>query len=77
MMSENLKLLNIIKSFLLEYLPSQRGASQNTIKSYKESLNQLFNFLSQTLNLSISKITFDHLNKENILNYLDWIEVQC
>lgn len=77
MNSENIKLLKRVKYFLTDYLPKQQGASPNTIKSYKETLNQFFGYLQKTRRISLTGITFELLTKENVVSYLGWVEDVC
>jgi len=39
-------LFRLIRDYLLVYLPDQKCCSPNTIKSYREALNQLFDFIT-------------------------------
>ncbi|NLU25305.1 MAG: site-specific integrase [Clostridiales bacterium] len=63
-----------IRSFLLEYLPNQRCFSENTVRSYRQALNLLILYLRTKQRLSIKQIRFDAMNREVILNFLDWLE---
>lgn len=65
---------NTIRSFLLEYLPNQRCFSENTIRSYRQALNLLILYLRTEQRLSVKQIRFDAMNREMILNFLDWLE---
>ena len=63
-----------IRSYLLEYLPKQRCCSENTIKSYRNGLNLLVEYLRTEKQLAVSHIDFDLFNRKLILEYLDWLE---
>lgn len=63
-----------VRSFLLEYLPNQRCFSENTVRSYRQALNLFILYLRTEQKLTIKQIRFDTLNREMILNFLDWLE---
>lgn len=63
-----------VKSFLLEYLPNQRCFSENTVRSYRQALNLFILYLRTEQKLTIKQIRFDALDRELILNFLDWLE---
>lgn len=65
----------MIRNFLTVYLPVQRNASENTITTYRTSLNQFLNYLSEKNGVSISAITFDMFNQENVNGFLDQLSV--
>ena len=48
----------LIRDFLSLYLPKQRGTSKNTIKSYRDALNLLLDFLCMTLQIPLTEISF-------------------
>lgn len=68
------KLFCFIRDFLTVYLPEQRHCSQNTIKSYRETLNILLDFITQEKNIPLAKITFSTLDHKMISEFLDWLE---
>ena len=37
---DSIRLFQAIKDYLTVYLPKQRNVSENTVKSYRETLNQ-------------------------------------
>jgi len=70
-------LFRLIRDYLSVYLPDQRCCSPNTIKSYRETLNQLFDFVTAEKNISLTDVTFDILNNQMISDYLNWLEKAC
>ena len=46
----------IVREFLTVYLPKQRGASLNTVKSYKDALNLFIDYTSVSQSLPLSEI---------------------
>ncbi|MDR2457900.1 MAG: site-specific integrase [Clostridiales Family XIII bacterium] len=63
-----------IRSFLLDYLPKLRGMSENTVQSYRTTLNLFIDFLQEEINLSISQISFSIFNREIFIGFLSWLE---
>lgn len=63
-----------VRRYLLDYLPNQKGFSGNTVKSYRQALNLFVTFLREHRHFSIKKINFDVLNREIILDFLDYLE---
>jgi len=68
------RLFRLIREFLTIHLPEQRVCSPHTIKSYKDSMNLLFCFLQSEKSLSLFDVTFEMLNSQMILEFLDWLE---
>jgi site-specific recombinase XerD len=65
---------NTVRSFLLEYLPNQRCFSEATVRSYSQALNLFVLYLRTEQGLSVKQIRFGIINREMILNFLDWLE---
>jgi site-specific recombinase XerD len=63
-----------VRGFLTVYLPKQRNASPNTIKSYRESLNLLLKFLEEEKKIPLGKVSFSDLEHKTIGDFLDWLE---
>jgi site-specific recombinase XerD len=63
-----------VRSFLLEYLPNQRCFSENTVRSYRQALHLFVLYLRTERGMSIKKIRFDVINRDLILDFLDWLE---
>lgn len=69
-------LLALLDEFFSEYLPSIKGSSDNTIKSYQYTFRLLFEFLSEVKELSPDKVTFDKLSNGLIDEFLLYLEKQ-
>lgn len=67
-------LFRLIRDYLCVYLPDQKCCSPNTIKSYRETLNQLFDFMMLQKNISLTDITFEMVNSRLLADYLEWLE---
>jgi integrase/recombinase XerD len=68
------KFFKVVRDYLTIYLPRQKAYSKNTIKAYAESINLLRLFLEIQKGIRFTEITFSILNKDVIIEYLDWIE---
>ena len=64
---------NIARKYLLEYLPSQRRFSENTVKSYRQGLNLFVSYLRDVMQIPTKRITFQNCNRDSVLGYLDWL----
>ena len=67
-------LFRLIHDYLSVYLPDQRCCSPNTVKSYRETLNQLFDFITLEKSIPLTDVTFETLNCRMISDYLNWLE---
>jgi len=63
-----------LADFLTRYLPGERGASSNTILSYKDTFLLLVRFMSTVKGISPERLDLKELSKNNILAFLHWIE---
>jgi len=80
MYSQNLKTMKptdfskYISDFISRYLPNEKGASANTIASYRDTFVLLLNFIQNEKHLKIEKLILENITKEVILEFLDWIQ---
>lgn len=65
------KYLNL---FFNDYLTLQLNCSSNTIKSYKYTFKLLLNYLINNKGINLKDIDFKVLTKENIKDFLNYIE---
>lgn len=65
-----------IHDFLTVYLPKQKCYSDNTIRSYRISLNLFLSHLTEALELPLYKLSFQHMTAENITYFLDWLQAE-
>lgn len=63
-----------IRNYLTIFLPRQKCYSDNTVTSYKTTINLFLNYLTEQEQLPLRRICFDDLNKKNITGYLEWLE---
>lgn len=64
----------LIQDFFLRRLVAQRGASAQTIASYRDAFELLFQFLSRETGRSPSALTLDDLDASHVLAFLDYLE---
>ena len=62
-----------LTNFLTKYLSHERGASPNTITSYRDTFVLLITFMEST-GLKLSKLTIDKITKDVIINFLGWVQ---
>jgi site-specific recombinase XerD len=62
-----------IKAFLTEFLPKQKCLSQNSIISYKFSLNLLIKYMTTIEKIQLKNIDFAHFNQSVISNFIIWL----
>ena len=70
------RFFRFVRDFLLVYLPKNRCCSENTVKSYRATIQLLRQFLSEQKNLPFSKITFDTISRSVIGEFMDWLEIE-
>lgn len=71
-LTENL-FFDLIHDYLIIYLPKQKCFSDNTIQSYRATLNQFVDFVSAKEQLSMNKLTFDVITSSVITEYMEWL----
>lgn len=63
-----------VRGFLTVYLPRQKCASPNTIKSYRETLNLFLKYLEEMKSISLNKVSFSDMDRQGIASFLEWLE---
>jgi site-specific recombinase XerD len=63
----------VVQSYLCEYMPKQKCVSSHTQKSHKDTLNLLISYLRSIKNMKIIDITFEKINRQLIVDFLDWL----
>ena len=67
-------LFNLIRSYLKIYLPNARRLSGNTIRSYRQALEQLVDFVKIQKGVPLQDVTFEMLTGEMVTGFLDYLE---
>ena len=60
--------------FLTGYLPAERGASKNTIVSYRDTFILFLAFLKERKDISAERLTLHQITKEIVVEFLSWLE---
>ena len=68
-------LFELIHDYLKIYLPKQYQVSPNTIRSYRESLELLVDFVKERKYIQLQDVTFEMLSADIILSFLDYLEI--
>lgn len=71
-----MKLSDSIHQFFDHYLPHLKGASKQTIDSYREAFTILLPFLARYNHVSAQNLQMEHLSFNTIVAFLDYIENQ-
>ena len=74
MNEKSIRFFKLVRDFLMVYLGEQKAVSPNTVKSYRESLNLLLNYLCGINKISLGKLSFEYLSKEAVEGFLDYLE---
>lgn len=62
-----------LTKFLSEYLPHERGASPNTIASYRDTFLQFIDYNKKERKLSLEKLTLSNITRDSVTDYLQWV----
>jgi len=65
-----------LTDFLSRYLPGEKGASKNTVASYRDTFILFLMFLKNTKEIPTEKLTLSLITKEIVIEFLDWIEIE-
>ena len=74
MNEKSVRFFKLVRDFLTVYLPGQKAVSPNTIKSYRESLNLLLNYICGRSGVNLGDLSFEHLSRETVEDFLDYLE---
>ena len=64
----------VLRSFLIDYLPVQRGFRASSVKSYRDGLRLYLLFASTKERCQITKLEPRHFNLDNVTDFLAWLE---
>lgn len=73
---KNKSLAYYISEFLVHYLKQRKNYSDNTIKSYRDTIKLFLEYNIKINNKNISNINFELLNLENVNSFLDYLETK-
>ena len=66
-------LISLIGEFLKSYLPCVRHRDEDTIDSYRHSINLFLVFLEETSGLTLMTVQSSDFSQKNILSFMDWL----
>jgi site-specific recombinase XerD len=65
-----------IQNFLSRYLPGEKGASANTIDSYRYTFILFIEFMEQKKKINVKKLWLNSITKENVVEFLNWLQIE-
>lgn len=74
MKTKQMEFLQLLDSYVSEYMPVVAGMSENTIRLYKATFRLLFEFLYETKEMDADKVMFRALDYETLTAFLSWLE---
>lgn len=74
-MTATIDLPHLVESFFRDHLQRVRGASPNTIVSYRDSLKLLLNWLADRTSRPVSALTLDDIENDQVLAFLEHLEI--
>jgi site-specific recombinase XerD len=63
-----------LSDFLTIYLVDERGASDNTVKSYRDTFVLFIGFLNKTEGIGVNKINLSHITCDRVTAFLNWLQ---
>jgi len=66
--------LALVQSFFLNYLKGMRGASNHTVRAYRDTLKLFFMYLDCKEGRSLSNLTLDDIQAEAVMGFLNHLE---
>jgi integrase/recombinase XerD len=73
---KTLPLAHYIRLFLTDYLPNERGLSDNTLLAYRDTLKLLLRYLDTQLERKIDQLDCQAIDAQSIRAFLDYLEKQ-
>jgi integrase/recombinase XerD len=64
----------LVSGFLNSYLPNEKGASINTIKSYSYTFLLFIGYMRDVRKTGVNRLTIAHLNKDLVVEFLEWLQ---
>ena len=71
---KDIMLFTLVHDFFKIYLPTQRGSSSHTIKSYKTAMDNLLDFVKEKKKIRLADVTFAMIDRHMLAAYLDSVE---
>ena len=74
MNEKHTRFFRLVRDFLTVFLGDQKAVSPNTVKSYRESLNLLLNYICEKNGISLRKLSFEYFTREAAEGFWDYLE---
>lgn len=65
-----------LSNCFFEYLPIQKGLSENIIHSYRDSMSVFLSYCENECHMKREKIEIKNLDRELVEGFLNWLEQQ-
>jgi integrase/recombinase XerD len=65
-----------LRGFFADYLPAVRGASPETVQSYRDTFVLLLRFVATQRPISVTEVDLEDLGPQMVLNFLRYLEVE-
>ena len=72
----NSSLFPLIHDYLKIYLPKQREVSPNTVRTYREALELLVDYVKNVKQVSLADVSFKMMTADMIVSFLDYLEAE-
>lgn len=69
-------LFTVIHEYFKVYLPNVKKYSPHTIRAYRKSMEMLLDYVKEQKKLPLAKLTFEMIDKEMVLAFLDYLETE-
>jgi site-specific recombinase XerD len=63
-----------LTDFMSRFLPGEKGASVNTIASYKDTFILFLTFMRDARGVQAERLTLENIDRVAVVEFLDWIE---
>jgi len=63
-----------LTQFLSVYLPTQKNASQNTVRSYRDTFKLLLQYCLKQYHIPAEKLSLNDLTHQLVMDFLVWVE---
>lgn len=75
MNNDSVTFFRMIRDFLGVFMTNQKGASDHTVRSYRQTLNQLLDYLSEKIDVKKFELSFNDISIGSIEGFLDYGEM--
>jgi integrase/recombinase XerD len=63
-----------LESFFTDYLASEQGVSQHTVRSYRDTFILLIDYMSDIRGICVNKLSMKDFSRDVILSFLNWLQ---